>query len=155
MLAKYSIRPIIYTYADMYIYIFICTTHYTYSIPNLNVYMLYTYTCIFIHGCRRGEHCMMLWPQYLTGSFPSASDRCPATSALPWGRRVATWWTKSVPSGKLMLQDSQKTGVLLHTHIKMNTFNCNLQWKNYVAMLNFWLRLVYYPRETQVSTMLL
>ena len=38
---------------------------------------------------------------------------------------------------KLMLKDSQKTGVLLQTHIKMNTFNFNLQWNNDVSMLNF------------------
>lgn len=88
---------------QIYIYIYVLYTFYT-KLECVHV----TYTCIFIHRCRRGEHCMILWPQYLTGSWSIASDRCPATSALPWGRRVATWWTKSVPSGKWMLQDSKK-----------------------------------------------
>ena len=151
---------VIYTYARkiqyMFNHIYVCIYIYV-------LYMFYTklecvhvtYTRIFIHRCRRGEHCMILWPLYLRWIFSISIGQVPCNFSPALGTESSHLVNKKCSKWKVDASRLKKTGVLLQAHIKMNTFNCNLQWKNCVSMLNFWLRLVYYPGNTQVLTMLL
>ena len=85
------------SYLRMHIYI-LCTIYV--PIPNLNVYMLHIHVYLYTDV----EEVNIVWyfgHSTYAGSFPSASDRCPATSAPPWGRRVATWWTKKCSKWKV------------------------------------------------------
>lgn len=81
---------------QIYIYIYVLYTFYT-KLECVHVTYIHVYLFTDV------EEVNIVW----CCGHSSQLDRCPATSALPWGRRVATWWTKSVPSGCLKTQKNR------------------------------------------------
>ena len=82
------------SYIGMHIYIYVLYTFYT-KLECVHV----TYTCIFIHRCRRGEHCMILWPQFSTGQVPCNFSPALGTESSHLVNKNCSKW---------MLQDSKK-----------------------------------------------